>query len=112
MRFAHPFEVIQRRYITEKARLLESLKSLQSNPSLRKCEHPKYVFLVHPKSNKQEIAKALEEIYKERKIKVVSVNTINVPSKQYNRRGRMRAGREPYLKKAIVTLAIGDSLED
>ena len=89
---------------------MEQLQFNVSNASVRKCNSPKYVFLVDKKANKQEIAGAIEEIYAERKIKVVSVNTINAKPKQ--RRVRGRPGMKPGFKKAIVTLEAGDSLEE
>jgi large subunit ribosomal protein L23 len=110
MKNSTPYDIIQSRYVTEKAKVLEGLRSKNSNPSLRKCESPKYVFLVDKRANKQEIAKAVEEIYAERKIKVVAVNTIQVKPKERTVRGRrgMTAG----FKKAIVTLAVGNTIED
>lgn len=105
-----PFDIIKSRYVTEKARVMEQLQFNVSNSSVRKCNSPKYVFLVDKKANKQEIAGAIEEIYAERKIKVVSVNTINAKPKQ--RRVRGRPGMKPGFKKAIVTLEAGDSLEE
>jgi large subunit ribosomal protein L23 len=112
MKHNNPYQVIKRRYITEKASMLEGLKDADSNKSLARCENPKYVFLVDPKANKNEIATALEEIYADKHIRVVAVNTINVKPKQYNRRGRMNAGRSTLQKKAIVTLAVGDQIEE
>lgn len=59
----------------------------------------KYVFKVDPRSNKVEIRKAVEELYK---VKVKSVNVINVRGKM--RRVRFREGMTSSWKKAIVTL--------
>jgi len=53
---------------------------------------------------------ALEKIYEEKKIKVLSVNTISVHPKIKRVRGRL--GKTNHLKKAIVTLEAGDSLDD
>lgn len=108
----NPYHVIKKRYITEKASVLQGLKDAKSNRSVARCENPKYVFLVDPKANKQEIARAVEEIYQTQHIKVVAVNTINVKPKNYNRRGRMNPGRSTAMKKAVVTLAVGNSIED
>ena len=112
MKHNNPYQVIKCRYITEKASMLQSLKDAKSNKSLARCENPKYVFLVDPKANKKEIAEALEEIYRDNHIRVVAVNTVTVKPKQYNRRGRMRAGRSTLQKKAIVTLTVGDQIDD
>ncbi|NGX29341.1 MAG: 50S ribosomal protein L23 [Candidatus Anoxychlamydiales bacterium] len=105
-----PYEIIKSRYITEKANVLSGLKDSQSSKSLRKFDKPKYVFLVNPKANKKEIMWALEKIYEEKKIKVLSVNTISVHPKIKRVRGRL--GKTNHLKKAIVTLEAGDSLDD
>ncbi len=105
-----PYDIILSRHITEKSRVLEQLQFNSSNPSVKKCDSPKYVFIVDKKANKQEIAAALEEIYSDKKIKVVSVNTIN--GKPKPRRVRGRAGMKPGFKKAIVTLEAGDSIEE
>lgn len=105
-----PFSVILSRHITEKSQVLERLHSAESNPCVRNCKAPKYVFIVHKKANKQEIARAVEEIYAERKIKVVSVNTINAKPKLRRMRGRQ--GMRPGFKKAIVTLEPGDLIEE
>jgi large subunit ribosomal protein L23 len=105
----NPYEVIKHQHITEKSMVLEGLKDAKSNPSLAKCESPKYVFIVDPSANKSDIAAAVEEIYSDRKVKVVSVNTINVKGK--DRRVRGRLGTRKSFKKAIVTFEKGDSLD-
>jgi large subunit ribosomal protein L23 len=105
-----PFDVILSKHVTEKSRVLEQLQFNTSNPCVKKCDAPKYVFLVAKKASKQEIADAIEEIYSEKKIKVVRVNTITVKPKPKRMRGR--AGMKPGFKKAIVTLEAGDSIEE
>jgi len=107
-----PYSVVKRRYVTEKATMLSGLKDAKSNLSLKRCESPKYVFEVEPTANKTEIADAIEEIYAARNLKVVRVNTINVKPKQFARRGNRQPGRATFMKKAIVTLARGDTIED
>src|ERR1700733_2557432 len=106
----NPYQIIKHQHVTEKAMMLQELKNAKSNPSLAKCESPKYVFVVDPKANKQEISNAIEQIYKDKQIKVVSVNTINVKGKK--RRVRGKIGRKSAFKKAIVTLEKGDSLDN
>lgn len=106
----NPYEIIKNQYVTEKSTMLQELKNADSNVSLRRCKSPKYVFVVDTGASKRDIAEALEEIYKDRQIKVASVNTINVKGKQKRYRGRM--GRTANFKKAIVTLEENDSLED
>lgn len=105
----NPYEIIKHQHVTEKSAMLEGLKDAKSNRSLAKCESPKYVFIVDPSANKSEIAAAVEEIYSDRKVKVVNVNTINVKGK--TRRVRGRLGIRKSFKKAIVTLENGDSLD-
>ena len=63
------------------------------------------------KANKQEIAQAVESLYKEKNVKVMNVNTMIVKGKQ-KKRGRGRVGFSASFKKAIVTLEEGDSLDN
>jgi large subunit ribosomal protein L23 len=105
-----PFDIVLSKHVTEKSRVLEQLQFNSSNPCIKKCNAPKCVFIVDKRANKQEIAKAVEEIYRDKKIKVVSVNTINIKPKPRRIRGRF--GMKPGFKKAIVTLEAGDSIED
>jgi large subunit ribosomal protein L23 len=105
-----PYDIVHSRHVTEKSRVLEQLQFNSNNPCVKKCDAPKYVFIVDKKANKQEIASAIEEIYKDKKIKVVYVNKINAKPKA--RRMRGRPGMKSGFKKAIVTLEAGDSIED
>ena len=83
---------------------------MDSNVCVSKFNQPKYVFIVDPNANKKEIANAVENIYSEQKVKVVSVNTINMKPKK--RRVRGKIGRTAAFKKAIVTLEEGDSIDN
>lgn len=105
-----PYQVVKHRYVTEKSTVLEGLKNAESNASLRRCKSPKYVFVVDRSANKREIARAVEEIYSDQAVKVVSVNTINVKAKP--RRVRGRAGFKNAFKKAVVTLREDDNLDN
>lgn len=105
----NPYQVIKAKRVTEKGRVLENLVNAKSNKSVSRCQTPKIVFDVHPKANKRQIADAVEEIYKEKKVKVVKVNTINVKPKQ--RRVRGFQGMTSAFKKAVVSLRPGDSIE-
>ena len=105
-----PYQVVKYQLVTEKSLVLQELKNAKSNPSLARCESPKYVFVVDRKAYKTVIAKAVEEIYSDKSIKVVAVNTINVKPKA--RRVRGRPGMKPGFKKAVVTLEKGDSLDN
>lgn len=105
-----PHQIIKNRRVTEKARVLEGLHERESNPSVRKCKNPKYVFVVDKSANKHQIKEAIEYLYREKKVKVVSVNTIlNKPKKK---RVRGRRGKTCFCKKAVVTLDAGDFLDE
>lgn len=76
----------------------------------------KYTFIVAKSANKIEIKQAIEAIYNAGKkkgeaISVESVRTVRVLGKK-RRRGQRSVGYEPDRKKAIVTLAKGQLLED
>lgn len=105
-----PYAIIKSRHITEKATILESLHTAEGNKSLKRCEAPKYLFVVDIKANKREIATAVETIYKEQKVRVTKVNTIVMKPKA-KRRGKGRPGSTAAFKKAIVTMESGDSIE-
>lgn len=66
----------------------------------------KYTFKVDKKANKVEIRNAVQEIFK---VKVTDVRTINVLPKR--RVVGRHAGFRPAYKKAICTLAAGDSID-
>lgn len=106
----NPYDIILSRHMTEKANVLLTLQSNSSNPCVKKCDKPKYVFIVDKNANKQEIAQAIEDIYAEKKVRVISVNTINMGQKE--RRVRGRKGVKAGFKKAIVTLQPGDVIEE
>ncbi|MEW5952258.1 MAG: 50S ribosomal protein L23 [Bacillota bacterium] len=88
----NPRDIIKKPLVTEK-----SMDLVQEN---------KYTFIVDPKANKVEIRKAVEELFK---VKVTSVNTMNVKGKL--KRVRNILGRTPDRKKAIVTVRDGDKIE-
>jgi len=70
----------------------------------------KYGFLVNPKSNKIEIAKAVEKKFN---VHVISIRTINHPGKmktQFRKSGRF-TGKTSKFKKAIITLKEGEKIE-
>ncbi|NWF49380.1 MAG: 50S ribosomal protein L23 [Ignavibacteriaceae bacterium] len=74
------------------------------------AEQGKYGFLVTPKANKIEIARAVEKKFN---VHVVDVKTISHPGKtktQFRRSGRF-TGKTPSYKKAIVTLKKGETIE-
>lgn len=86
-------EIIKAPVVTEKSTKLNQ-------------DEQKYVFKVDPKANKYEIKNAIEKIFK---VKVVGVSTINAKTKK-KRVGRYSGLTNRY-KKAIVTLADGETIE-
>ena len=86
------YDTILAPLITEKATLLS--------------EQNKVVFRVAKDATKPEIAAAIEELFK---VKVVKVNTLVQKGK--TKRFRGRPGRRSDIKKAIVTLQEGQSID-
>lgn len=84
-------DLIRRPIVSEKATIL-----LEGN---------QYVFEVVPQATKPQIKEAIQSLFD---VKVTSVNTMNLPPKK-KRVGRF-LGYKPRYKKAIVTLAEGDSI--
>lgn len=65
-----------------------------------------YTFLVDPRANKTEIRRAVESIFD---VKVKKVNTLNRKGKK--RRYGYKVGKRPDVKRAVVTLAVGQSID-
>jgi len=86
------YDTILAPVITEKATLLS--------------EHNKVVFRVSMESTKEDIASAVEELFK---VKVTKVNTLIQKGKTKRFRGHM--GRRSDIKKAVVTLEEGQSID-
>ncbi len=84
-------DLVRRPIITEKATLL--------------LEKNQYTFEVDPRATKPEIKAAIETLFE---VKVTGINTMNPPRKQ--RRVGKFAGHRPMYKRAVVTLAPGDSI--
>jgi large subunit ribosomal protein L23 len=89
---ARHYDTILSPIITEKATYLS--------------EQNKVVFRVAKDATKEEIAEAVQELFK---VTVVKVNTLIVKGK--TKRWRGRPGRRNDVKKAIVTLAEGQSID-
>jgi large subunit ribosomal protein L23 len=109
----NPHEIIIKPHITEK-----SVAESYGDPRIRNEEElvRKYTFIVAPTANKIEIKKAIESIYNDGKkdddrISVAKVHTINLPRKQ-KRRGQKSVGFTNVRRKAVITLAKGQMLED
>ena len=86
------YDIIKRPIITEQ--------------SMEQTEMKRYTFEVAKDANKVEIRQAIEAIFN---VKVVKVNTLNVKSKP--KRVRYQEGRTRTWKKAMVTLAEGETIE-
>ena len=84
-------DLVRRPIVTEKATLL--------------LENNQYTFEVDPRAKKPEIKAAIETLFE---VKVVNVSTQNPPRKA--RRVCKFAGHRPHYKRAVVTLAVGDSI--
>ena len=70
----------------------------------------RFGFIVHKDANKLQIKKAVEEIYD---VEVFSVNTMNYSGKiksRFTKAGSI-TGRTKSFKKAIVTLAEGETID-
>jgi large subunit ribosomal protein L23 len=89
---ARHYDTIVGPVITEKATLLSGQN--------------KVVFRVALHATKPEIAEAVENLFK---VNVIKVNTLNVKGKTKRFRGRV--GRRSDVKKAVVTLAEGQSID-
>jgi len=79
---------------------------LQTEKSTNLGKLRQYCFLVTKSSNKFEIKKAVEEIYK---VKVQDVKTLVMPGKL--KKVRYQYGYTPDHKKAIVTLKEGSKID-
>ena len=88
--------------------LIKPILSEKANKQSEKMN--RYSFVVDKKANKLEIKKAVESFYG---VQVDNVNTIVVPSKaksKYTKAGYI-SGRKPSKKKAIVTVAQGETID-
>ncbi|HEV7157647.1 MAG TPA: 50S ribosomal protein L23 [Caulobacteraceae bacterium] len=92
MAAARHYDTILAPVITEKATLLS--------------DHNKVVFKVAIDATKEDVAAAVEELFK---VKVVKVNTLIQKGK--TKRFRGHKGRRSDIKKAIVTLEEGQSID-
>ncbi len=70
------------------------------------AQHNTYSFIVDPRSNKTEIKQAIEAIFG---VTVVGISTMNRQGKR--KRTGATLGRRKNTKRALVTLADGDSIE-
>ncbi|MBS7158919.1 MAG: 50S ribosomal protein L23 [Collinsella phocaeensis] len=82
------------------------IRPVVSERSFSEMEQNKYTFEVHKDANKFQIKDAVEEIFG---VKVTRVNTLIVKPK--TKRVRYVAGKTRSWKKAVVTVAEGQSIE-
>ncbi len=82
------------------------IEPIVSEKSVGDMEYNKYIFKVHLQANKNEIKKAVEQIFK---VRVVKVNTHKFRGKK--KRLGLYQGRRSNWKKAVVTLAEGERIE-
>lgn len=82
------------------------LKPLVTEKATKLSEFNKVVFAVSLKSNKIEIKNAIEKLFS---VKVKSVNIVNIKGKLKRFKGVL--GRKNNIKKAIVTLVEGNSID-
>ena len=88
--------------ILEEALLTEKASMLSANLN-------QYVFSVSKFSSKQNIKDAIQNTFN---VTVLKVNTLNVkPKTKRDRMRKNRLGKTTAIKKAIITLRSGDSIE-
>ena len=78
-------------------------KSMEQAEKMRK-----YHFKVHSSANKIQVRQAVEALFD---VRVTEVNTLNVLGKSRRRSYRYRTGKTAHWKKAIVTLAPGNTID-
>ena len=82
------------------------LRPVVSEKSYGLLDEGKYTFVVAPGAHKTQIRQAIEATFN---VKVTGVNTANRQGKR--RRTRFGWGKRPDTKRAIVSLAAGDRIE-
>ena len=92
MKTKNPRDVILQPVVSEKSYDLMQLNT--------------YTFVVDKRANKTEIKQAVAEIFG---VRVTSVNTMNRKGKR--KRTGAKIGRRKDTKRALVTLAVGDSID-
>jgi large subunit ribosomal protein L23 len=83
------------------------LRPVVSEKSYALLDKGIYIFVVSPDANKIEIRQAVESIFN---VSVVKVNTLNRKGKRKRNRRQATFGRRPDAKRAIVTLATGQTI--
>jgi large subunit ribosomal protein L23 len=83
------------------------LEPVVSEKSYQLLETGVYTFKVHPSASKPEIADAVRDIFN---VKVLKVNTLNRKGKRVRDRKTGKFGQRPDTKRALVTLAAGETI--
>ncbi|MGY6502739.1 MAG: 50S ribosomal protein L23 [Acidimicrobiales bacterium] len=84
------------------------LEPIVSEKSYSLLENNVYTFKVHTSASKPEIRDAIQSIFG---VTVTRVNTLNRKGKRRRNRRAATFGSRPDTKRAIVTLAEGDSID-
>ncbi|HMF03970.1 MAG TPA: 50S ribosomal protein L23 [Acidimicrobiia bacterium] len=84
------------------------IRPVVSEKSYAAYDNNVYTFLVAPDANKIEIKQAIEAIFS---VKVTNVNTLNRSGKRKRNRRTGDWGKRADQRRAIVSLAEGDSIE-
>ena len=84
------------------------IEPVVSEKSYALLETNQYTFIVHPTASKPEIADAVRSIFD---VTVLKVNTLNRQGKKTRNRRTGKVGSKASTKRAIVTLAEGDSID-
>jgi len=83
------------------------LRPVVSEKSYGLLDRGVYTFIVHPGTNKVEIRQAVERLFN---VQVVKVNVANRKGKTKRNRRTALVGKRPDTKRALVTLAAGQSI--
>lgn len=90
----HVYDIIRRPIVTEKS-------------NARAADNNQYTFEVDRRANKMQVKDAVETAFN---VKVLEVNIVNLPPKR-GRYGRLMVTKRPAYKKAVVTLAPGNTIQ-
>ena len=83
-------------------------KPIVSEKSYVLIEENVYTFEVNPEATKPQIREAVEQIFG---VRVTKVNTLNRKGKRKRNRKNFSYGKRSDQKRALVTVAEGDSIE-
>jgi large subunit ribosomal protein L23 len=84
------------------------IRPVVSEKSYALMDENVYVFVVDPSATKVDVRRAVESAFG---VRVANVNTLNRKGKTKRNRKTNSLGHRPDTKRAIVTLAEGDSID-